>query len=134
MTRPVSVTATCWVIIALAVEGLITQTSGIAEAPLKEVLRATSNHAPYSWIVLFSIFALLATVALSLCMLRGLNWARFVYLFVLCFGFVATLGSFKQVSFAFFLAPALKIVVFGTMLLRSDANRFFVVGSQKSAP
>ena len=125
MERPVSVTVTCWVIIALAIEALFTIISGLAKTSAKEILNSISSPVPYSWIAVFSVVVSVLTIFISFLMLRGHNWARTTYLCLLFVGLIVPLGSFSQAPVSLLLFHLTKLLLFGTLLLRPQANDFF---------
>jgi len=125
MARPVSVTVVCWVIIAIAIEGLVGILSGMLETSLKEMLYSVSSPLSFSTTIIFSAAILAVTIILSILMLRGANWARIVYLCVAGITFIALLLIHAQISMAIIVMAFAKLVVFGTILFRPQANEFF---------
>ncbi|MGA9341006.1 MAG: hypothetical protein WBV61_01565 [Rhodanobacteraceae bacterium] len=126
MERPMSVTVTCWVIIAFAMEGIVGLLSGIAAASLKELFYAVGSPLSFSTTVLSGAIISGATVILAALMLRGTNWARIVYLFLSVILFLAMLAIRSRVPAALVVTASIKALVFNALLFRAAANRYFV--------
>ena len=132
MSRPLVVTVTCWVIIALSIEVLFGHLSG-ASAPSLDALLAKGNPidpsraaAIASWTaLLFPGFS----IALASLMLSGANWARLIYTAALAIGAVGV-GIYLFRAGAN--APLLwfgywfgKNVLFMFLLFSRSANEYF---------
>ena len=126
MERPVSVTVTCWVIIALALEAIIGLLSGIAETSLKEMLHPLASPISFSATVIAGAVISAVTVALALMMLRGANWARISYFTISGILFLCMLAVYSRVPVSILFLSFTKIAAFGTLLFRSSANQYFV--------
>jgi hypothetical protein len=126
MGRPVSVTVTCWVIIALAIEAIVGLLSGVAEASLKEMLHPLASPISFSATVMSGVVISAVSIALALMMLRGVNWARIAYFTISGILFLCMLAFYSRVPVSILFVSFTKIAVFGTLLFRSSANQYFV--------
>ena len=125
MQRPESVTVTCWVIIAIALEGITGILSGIAEASLRAMLQPMHSHVSYSSAVSVGTGVLVITIYLASMMLRGANWARILYLVLMTLLSLALLINLSSVAAGVLITALAKQFVFGALLLRPTANQFF---------
>jgi ammonia channel protein AmtB len=69
------------------------------------------------------IVGMLATIVFAAYMLRGANWARWLYLAWVSFGAVSS--AFLASSLLLAVPGAIKTLVIGYFLTRRDANLFF---------
>ena len=121
MTRPISVTVICWVIIAFGLESLVGLISGLAGPIIKDVL--ASNPIPVSKAVWFGAGTAILHVVLAAFMLRGAAWARIVY-FCLTALALAGVAVFPPPAAIIFVL-VIKAVVFAYFLFRPEANKYF---------
>ena len=126
MERPVSVTVTCWVIIALAAEATIGLLSGLMETSLKEMLHPIASPLSFSTTVISGAVISAINAILALLMLRGANWARVVYLTISTIALLCMLVVHSRIPSALLFITFTKLAVFGTLLLRPSANQYFV--------
>jgi|HubBroStandDraft_6_1064221.scaffolds.fasta_scaffold458120_2 hypothetical protein len=121
MARPVSVTVVLWVIIALTLESLAGLFGPFANSFLAPVaMKHDSSLASTLWSgVAFGI----AQILLAFLMLRGIAWARVVYVCLIGMATLALLlkGGFPYISAAFIIKSAILVFI----LFRAEANQFF---------
>jgi len=116
MSRPTSVTVICWILLALCAINLISIANGFWQDASGSVFKN-----PVS-----AIEALIGIAVAGVCaifMLRGANWARWLYLGWVVLGTIAL--AFMATTLLAFMPGAIKTVVFGYFLTRADANHFF---------
>jgi hypothetical protein len=133
MQRPITVTVSAWVIIALATEGIAGAVSSLVRNSLLSQLAD-----PHIGVSLTAQLASLLQVAVIVCaifMLRGANWARIVYVVLTAFTVVGILAVSLRVSGLEFTAAhtIVKAAVLLYVLFRSEANAYFG-GPHTSAP
>jgi hypothetical protein len=125
MQRPGSVTAACWVIIAISAEAI----AGSYSSLLRDgVLRKIADpHVGMPTTVLASTLLQLAIIALASFMLRGANWARIAYTvtagFVLLALAVTTLRVTGVLVILFAAIARTAVVLY--VLYRPEANAYF---------
>lgn len=121
MTRPLPITVIAWVIIATSSEGLVGLLGGFV-APL---FSTGTLQTPFS--VSTTVWAgtvtLVIYVALALLMLRGLGWARIVYVCLLAISLVGLVVGQQPLSLA--LITAAKLGIFSYYLFRRESNEYF---------
>jgi len=114
MRRPTSVTAIAFILLLLCAVNLFTILTGKWERLISKAM--VTDH--YS-----ALIGVVATAVCAIFMLRGANWARWLYLGWIAIGTVVLF--FLSKSFLFFLPGAIKTVVFTYFLTRKDAISFF---------
>jgi hypothetical protein len=124
--RPASVTVTCWVIIALAIEALIGLFSSFAETMLKELVANLASPLSLSSTIISGAVVAAVTIMLAIFMLRGMNWARFAYLGLSAILFLCMLAFYSRVPLSILFIALAKLLVFGALLLRTPANQYFI--------
>ena len=121
MDRPTSVTIIAWLLIAMAVLNLLSMATGYW-IPVARNLFAHSGNSETAHSV-SGIVGMLATIVFAAFMLRGANWARWLYLVWVSAGVVAL--TFFASSWLYVLPGAIKTLVIGYFLTRRDAGLFF---------
>ena len=121
MNRPTSVTIITWLLIAMCAVNLLAMGTGYW-IPAAQNLFARSGNSDAVHTV-SGILGLLATSVCAAFMLRGANWARWLYLAWVSIGVVAII--FFASSWLYVLPGAIKTLVIGYFLTRRDANLFF---------
>jgi hypothetical protein len=114
MRRPTSVTVIASIMLLLSAINLFTILSGNWERLAHNYFTASNSS------------ALIGVVGLAVCaifMLRGANWARWLYLGWIVIGTLVLLFDAK--SILGFAPGAIKTVVFAYFLTRKDAAAFF---------
>jgi hypothetical protein len=119
--RPVSVTVIAWFLIAICVLNLLSMAIGYW-TPLAHQFFARSDLSDTAHLA-SGVGGMLATIVFAAYMLRGANWARWLYLAWVSFGVVGS--AFLASSLLFVLPGAIKTLVIGYFLTRRDANLFF---------
>jgi hypothetical protein len=121
MTRPISITVIAWVIIALSLEGLI----GLAGGFVKPLITSGTITTPFSLSTTTWLGAanLVVYVILAALLLRGIGWARVVYVCLLSIGLVGMLLGKQPASIA--VITGLKIAVFSYFFFRRESNDYF---------
>lgn len=120
--RPTSVTFISWFLIVLCAANLVTIFAGLWE----NVARAFFKGPQSGPVALIGIGV---TIVCAIFMLRGANWARWLYLGWVVLGTIGV--AFLSRSLLVFAPGAIKTVVFGYLLTRKDATLFFT--SRESA-
>ena len=126
MSRPVPVTVVCWVIIALSAEAILAAVSGVADASVKEALHTASSHLSLSTALFASSALLMLSMALSVLMLRGANWARIAYISLLVILLLAQVAHLSRHPLAIVILTVAKLSIFGAILFRPESNSFFI--------
>ncbi|MEZ5564027.1 MAG: hypothetical protein R3F24_00280 [Gammaproteobacteria bacterium] len=112
MTRPTSVTVVAWLVIAFA---LIAAVGLFAESAL-----TFRTDPPRQWFG--TILGVLVTSLCGIFMLKGKNWARWVYV---TWSIVVLAYALTEVRIMVLVPNAIKIVIFAFILFREPANRYF---------
>jgi len=133
MQRPVTVTVSAWVIIALATEGIAGAVSSLVRNSLLSQL--ADPHIGVSLTAQLASFLQVGIIVCAIFMLRGANWARIVYVVLTAFTVVGILTvSYRVPGLEFTVAHTIvKAVVLLYVLFRSEANAYFG-GRQILAP
>ena len=131
MSRPVPVTVVCWVIIALSAEAILAAVSGVADASVKEALHTASSHLSLSTALFASSALLMLSMALSVLMLRGANWARIAYISLLVILLLAQVAHLSRHPLAIVILTVAKLLIFGAILFRPESNSFFTPSQRK---
>jgi hypothetical protein len=115
MKRPKSVTVICVILLGLCAINLLSIASGlwngVSETLFKEPVSAGE-----------ALIGMAVTALCAFFMLRGANWARWLYLGWVVIGTVLAALIMKSLLV---LPGLLKTLVFGYFLTRADANEFF---------
>jgi hypothetical protein len=119
--RPVSVTVIAWFLISMCVLNLLPMAIGYW-TPLAHQFFARSGLSDTVHLA-SGVTGMLATIVFAAYMLRGANWARWLYLAWVSFGVVSS--AFLTSSLLLVLPGAIKTLVIGYFLTRRDANLFF---------
>jgi len=121
MNRPLPITVIAWVIIAMALEGLITLSGGIANSVFTSgVVQTSLSLSATLWV---SGIALFLNLILAVLTLLGFGWARIAYVVILTLGLIGMLLHRQPLSLA--LISAVKLVVFGYFFFRPESNEYF---------
>ena len=119
--RPTSITVIAWILIVTGVISLITTTIGFFNPMVKELMSRSSIPIPAQYIM--SFVGLLITLISGIAMLKGNNWARFLYVIYAIISFVIFFATSPMKAalipgFIFFLVVAF-------LLFRPKANNYF---------
>jgi hypothetical protein len=121
MPRPVSVTVILWVSVAVTLEGLVGLIGPFANVILTTIAAKHDSTVPF--LLWSGAGGAVAQLVLALLMLRGIAWARVVYVCVLAF---VILGLLTNGVFPLITAVVItKSAIFIYFLFRPEANRFF---------
>jgi uncharacterized integral membrane protein len=110
--RPTSVTVVAWLVIAFA---LMTAVGLFFASAL-----TFRTHFPRQWPI--ALLGLLVTFLCGIFMLKGKNWARWVYV---SWSILILAYALTEVRIIVLAPNAIKIAVFTFILFRGPANRYF---------
>ena len=127
MKRPSSISVIVWILIVTSGISVITSTVNLNNRMVEELMGKSLLPIPLQYSMLY--VGLLITIVAGIAMLKGQNWARFLYVAWTALGFVigVVTSSMKTA-----MIPGL--VVFSVItffLFRPKANQYF---SQKEPP
>ena len=126
--RPRSVSAVAWLLIGLCVVNLLAVLMGYRPPLARDVFARSSSSETVQ--VESEVIDRLLTLVLATCMLRGANWARWIYLALVSIGVV--ISAVSSNSFFLVIPAAIRTFVIGYFLTRADANAFFRARSLRS--
>jgi hypothetical protein len=121
MRRPMSVTVICWILIIFCSIGLLTLLSTLADPIFGKFFG--NSDLPISAMKIGGALGYVVAIVCAIFMLRGANWARWLYLGWVAIGLLSV--SFSASSLLLVIPGALKTIVFAYFLTRSDASAFF---------
>jgi hypothetical protein len=124
MNRPKSVTVICVVLLVLCVLNLLSIASGLWQGASQNLFKVPVAGAE-------AAIGLILTSVCALYMLRGANWARWLYL---CWVGIGTIGLFFLANWLVILLGVIKTLVFSYFLTRADANEFFKFNRNEKEP
>ena len=123
--RPISVTIVAWVLIVIAVMSMLVSPFSLRNPAAKQMM--SRSPLPFVLQYTFMFLGLLITLVSGIAILKGKNWARFLYIAwgIISFGIGIAISPVKPV-----LIPGVAIfIVVSIFLLLPDANEYFK-GSQ----
>ncbi|MFC1885371.1 hypothetical protein ACFL2O_11455 [Thermodesulfobacteriota bacterium] len=123
--RPISVTIVAWALIVIAVISLLVSPFSLRNPAAKQMM----NRSPLPIVLQYTLMflGLFITLLSGIAILKGKNWARFLYIIwgVISFGIGITISPVKPA-----LIPGVVIfIVVSICLLLPNANEYFK-GSQ----
>jgi len=129
MTRPISVTVVAWVIIAISLEGLVSMIGGF----ITPLFTAGTLHSPYSANTTMWLGAgtLVFHIVLATLMLRGIGWARPVFICLMVLGLVGILVGRQPIALG--LSITAKLIIFSYVLFRRESNQYFAMSAANPA-
>jgi hypothetical protein len=119
--RPTSVTVVCWIMIVLSGISLITSTMTMDDPTAKELMSRSPIPITIQYIMMYA--AILVMLISGIAMLRGQNWARFLYVIWSVIGFAIGLATSPM---KLVMIPGIVVfIVIAFFLFRSKANEYF---------
>lgn len=121
MKRPTSVTVVAWILIAMSGISLISSTLTLNNPMAEELMAKNPLPIPLQYVSLY--VGLLITIVAGIAMLKGQNWARFLYViwFAISFLIGIVVSPMKVV-----MIPGLVVfAVITFFLFRPKANEYF---------
>ncbi len=119
--RPVSVTVISWILIVLGALGVVGMLFSLSNPAARQAMAL--NPLPIPVQLAMAFFGLAVSVVAGACMLKGANWARFLYIGWSVCGFAI---SFFTTPAKLMLVPGIVIfVVLAAFLLTPKANAYF---------
>lgn len=124
MNRPTTVTVVAWVIIAMAIQAVITSLTSFAQAALANVI---DGPVPISTAVEIGSLFQVAIAVFAAFMLRGASWARIAFVVLSVFIILAMIPATLRHSalIGVFFIYILKLAVFCYFLFGRDASAYF---------
>lgn len=126
INRPTSVSVIAWILIVTSGISLITSTVSLNNPMLKEIMAKSLLPMALQFVMLY--MGLLITIVAGIAMLKGQNWARFLYVVWSAIGFVIGIVASPMKAAIFFSLVVFAVITF--FLFRPKANEYF---SQKGA-
>ncbi len=119
--RPTSITVIAWILIVTGGISLVTSTISLNNPMLKELMGRSPIPLPVQYVMMY--VGLLITLISGIAMLKGKNWARFLYVIWNIISFVICIATFPMKAsmipgFIIFLIEAF-------FLFRPKANEYF---------
>jgi hypothetical protein len=129
MTRPVSVTVVAWVIIAISLEGLVSMVGGF----ITPLFATGTFHSPYSLNTTMWLGAgtLVVHIVLAALMLRGIGWARVVFICLKTLGLLGIILG-RQPA-ALWISTGAQLIIFSVYLFRRESKEYFSMSAAKPA-
>ncbi len=119
--RPTSITVIAWILIAMGGISLITSAIMINNPVARDLMSKSPIPIPVQYVM--SYVGLLIMIVSGVAMLKGFNWARFLYAIWIVIGFVVGIATSPMKA-----AMIPGLVVFGVsafILFRPKASAFF---------
>jgi glucose dehydrogenase len=129
--RPLSVSIIAWFLIVMGAISLIstTVTFNSDNPTVREIL--SKSPIPISVQLGFAYLGLLITIVCGIAMLKGCNWARYLYVFWGIFGFVV---GFATSPMKIMMLPGMLLVAIITFFLfRPQATKYFTQSAASNA-
>ena len=121
MKRPTSVSVIAWLLIAMSGISLLTSIVSFNNPMVRELMAKSLIPIPLQFVI--SYVGLLITLASGIAMLKGQNWARFLYVGWGVIGFVIGILTFPMK--AAMIPGVVVVAVFAFFLFRPEANTYF---------
>jgi hypothetical protein len=119
--RPKSVTIICWIMLALSGISLIVSTMTLDDPTARELMSRSPIPLTVQYIMMYA--GLLVMFVSAIAMLKGQNWARFLYVIWSVVGFAIGLATSPMKAA---LVPGIVVlVVIAFFLFRPKANEYF---------
>ena len=119
--RPTSITVIAWILIAMGGISLITSTFMINSPVARDLMSKSLIPIPIQYVM--SYIGLLIMIVSGVAMLKGCNWARFLYVIWSIIGFVVGIATSPMKAA---MIPSLVVfAVIAFFLFRPKASAFF---------
>jgi hypothetical protein len=119
--RPKSITIICWILIAMAGILFAANIFAFNNPAAQEIM--SKNPIPISIQYVMLFFGLFITIVCGIAMLKGMNWARLLYIGLGIIGVIIDLVASPTKGMAILEIIIFSIFVF--FLLRPKANEYF---------
>jgi cytochrome b561 len=119
--RPTSITVIAWILIVMGGLSLITTTVNINNPIAKELMSRSPIPLPIQHVMLYA--GMLVTLISGIAMLKGQNWARFLYVIWSIIGFVIAIVTSPMK--ATIIPGFVGFLVVAFFLFRPKANEYF---------
>jgi hypothetical protein len=120
--RPTSITVISWILIVIGAISLITTTSMINNPAVQEMMAKSPIPIPIQYAMSYA--GLLVMIISGIAMLKGMNWARLLYVIWSLVGFV--IGIATSPMRAAMIPGLVVFLVVAFFLFRPKATAFFV--------
>ena len=121
MKRPTSVSVIAWILIVMAGISLISSTISLNNPTVKELMAKSPLPIPLQYVMFY--LGLLISIVAGIAMLKGRNWARFLYVIWSIIGF--TIGLVTSPMKAALIPGIVVFAVITFFLFRPKANEYF---------
>ena len=121
MKRPTSVSVIAWILIVTAGISLLTSTVSLNNPMARELMAKSLLPVPLQFVMLY--VGLLITIVSGIAMLKGQNWARFLYVGWSAIGFV--IGILTSPMKAAMIPGLVVFAVLTFFLFRPKPNEYF---------
>ena len=122
--RPTSVSVIAWILIVMAGISLISTTVVINTPEMHRIMAKSSTPIPVQYAM--SYIGLLITMVSGIAMLKGMNWARYVYVIWGVFGFIV--GMVTSPMKVAMIPGVIMFLACAFFLFRPKATAFFYLG------
>jgi hypothetical protein len=121
MKRPMSVSVIAWILIVLSSISVGTSLLSFNNPMVKELMAKSPVPIPLQYVMMY--VGLLISIVAGIAMLKGQNWARFLYVIWSAIGFVIGIATSPMKAM---MIPGLVMFVLITIFLfRPEANEYF---------
>jgi hypothetical protein len=121
MKRPTSITVIVWILIVTSGISVITSTVNLNNRMVEELMGKSLLPIPLQYSMLY--VGLLITIVAGIAMLKGQNWARFLYVAWTALGFV--IGIVTSPVKAAMIPGLVVFAIITVFLFRPKANEYF---------
>jgi hypothetical protein len=121
MKRPTSVSVIAWILIVTSGISLLTSTVSLNNPMARELMAKSLLPVPLQFVMLY--VGLLITIVSGIAMLKGQNWARFLYVGWSAIGFV--IGILTSPMKAAMIPGLVVFAVLTFFLFRPKPNEYF---------
>jgi hypothetical protein len=119
--RPKSITVVCWILIAMGGISLVTSIFSFNNPVAQELMSKSPIPISIQYVMMF--VGLLITIICGIAMLKGMNWARLLYIGWSIIGFIIGIATSPMKAM---MIPGLIIFfIFAFFLFRPKANEYF---------
>jgi len=119
--RPTSITVIAWILIVMGGISLITSTISLNNPTAKELMGRSLIPIPVQYVMMY--VGLFITLVSAIAMLKGKNWARFLYVIWGIIGFIVGITTSPMKTA---MIPGMVIfIVVVIFLFRPKANEYF---------
>jgi len=121
MKRPTSITVISWILIVISVLNLVTSTVTINNPTVRELMAKNPLPIPLQFVMLY--IGLTVALVCGVAMLRGHNWARWLYVIWSAIGMIVGLATSPMK--AMMVPGALVFLIVAFFLFRPNATLYF---------